>query len=86
MSKVCAHRTHLKDNLIAIFKSDYSSEVTSFKVINERGEVDIGDGLGVTRDVIATFWQQFFAPASVGDKEKVPCFNMTTKKVNGKAL
>lgn len=86
MSEVCVHRTNLKDDLIAIFKSEASSGVASFKVIDERGEIEIGDGVGVTRDVIATFWHQFFASASVGDKEKVPCIRHDYQKIEWEAI
>lgn len=31
-----------------------------------------GEGVGVTRDIFSTFWQQSFSSLTVGDAEKVP--------------
>ena len=42
------------------------------KVINERGEVEKGEGCGVSRDIITEFWNLFFISAAVGASEKVP--------------
>jgi hypothetical protein len=42
------------------------------KVINERGEVEQGEGRGVFRDIITEFWNLIFISAAVGASEKVP--------------
>ena len=47
-------------------------------VINERGDVEEEEVVGVKRDVIATFWQQFFMSAS--------SLKNATKDVSGTAL
>lgn len=86
MSECCVHRTHLKDDMIAIFKNENSCQVESFKVIDERGEMEEGEGIGVMRDIIATFWQQLFASASLGDKEKVPCIRHDYQKSEWQAV
>lgn len=84
--EVFVHRTQLKDDLIKIFMKESPNSATSFKVINERGEVEEGEGVGVKRDVIATFWQQFFTSASLGDKEKVPCIRHDYQKREWEAI
>ena len=53
----------------------------SFKVIDEHRQLEEGEGVGVTRDVIATF-----ASASLGDKEKVPCIRHDFQKSEWQAI
>jgi len=60
--------------------------VESFKVIDERGRIEEGEGVAVTRDVITTFWQQLFTSASLGDREKVPCIRHDYQKNEWKAV
>lgn len=55
-------------------------------ILNERFHVENGEGIGVTRDVITTFWHQFFAAASLGDKEKVPSIRHDYQKSEWKAI
>lgn len=54
--------------------------ISSFRIIDERGKLEEGVGSNVTRDVIATFWQQLFAATMVGDREKVPCIRHDIQK------
>ena len=87
LPEVHVHRTNLKGDLINIFKDENSmGEVESFKVIDERGLPEEGDGIGVTRDVVTTFWQQFFASASTGDREKVPSIRHDYQKNEWQAI
>ena len=75
------HHACLKDELIEIFSSpDSLSYVSSFRVIDEGGRMEEGQGSGVTRDVIATFWQQLFAATTIGDRGKVPCIRHDLQK------
>ena len=50
------------------------------RVIDERGKEEEGNGIGVTRDVLTTFWHQLFTSASLGDKDKVPCIRHDYQK------
>ena len=87
MTEVFVHRTKLKDDLISIFKSKPASDcLTSIRIIDERGQLEEGEGIGVVRDVIATFWHQLFASASVGDKGKVPCIRHDYQKCEWQAI
>ena len=63
------------------FKENNWSQVESFKVIDEHRQLEEGEGVGVTRDVIATF-----ASASLGDKEKVPCIRHDFQKSEWQAI
>lgn len=60
--------------------------ISSFRIIDERGKLEEGVGSGVTRDVIATFWQQLFAATMVGDREKVPCIRHDFQKSEWTAI
>lgn len=60
--------------------------MSSFRVIDKRGRLEEGEGAGVTRDVLTTFWQQIFAATSIGDKEKVPCIRHDFQKSEWKAI
>lgn len=44
----------------------------AFHVINNRGTSEKGTGVGVTRDVIAMFWEKFYDALTVGTKVRVP--------------
>ena len=58
--------------MIAEFSDPHILKTTVVvKVINERGEVEKGDGRGVFRDVITEFWSQIFISAALGASEKV---------------
>lgn len=63
-----------------------SHDLPGMKLIDERGKIEEGDGEGVTRDIIATFWQQFFSSAAIGDKEKVPAIRHDYQKSEWEAI
>ena len=60
--------------------------LAGMKVIDERGKVEEGDGEGVTRDIIATFWQHFCSSAAIGDKEKVLAIRHDYQKSEWEAI
>lgn len=86
VTEVYVHRTNLKGDLISIFKNDHSASLSQVKIIDERGQEEEGEGIGVLRDVIATFWQQLFASASVGNMEKVPSIRHDFQKLEWQAI
>ena len=43
-----------------------------FTVIDNRGNTELGAGVGVCRDVIAMFWEKFFDSLTVGAKVRIP--------------
>lgn len=76
----CVHRSRLKDNVMSLFKKDSLSCIFSFRIIDERGKLEEGVGSGVTRDVIATFWQQLFAATMVSDRKGTVYLSRLSKK------
>ena len=67
----------MKENLISEFSDPHILNATlMLKVMNERGEVQKGEGCGVSHDIIAEFWNLFFISAAVGASEKVPKWRM----------
>ena len=60
---VLVHRFQVLKDLIEEFKAldiPTCSYHLNPVIINERGEVEDGRGLGVVREVITMFWHQFF--------------------------
>ena len=53
VTEVYVHRTNLKGDLISIFKNDHSASLSQVKIIDERGQEEEGEGIGVLRDVMA---------------------------------
>ena len=68
---VVVHRARIKEDLVSIFQSDVKATL-SFRVVDLQGRMEVGEGEGVARDIISTFWQQLFSSATIGDVEKVP--------------
>ena len=48
-----------------------------FKVINHRGEEEIGEGDGVSRDIICSFFTEFITSNTLGCLEVVPAIRHT---------
>ena len=67
------HRSCLKTDLINHFKDDsiLNHDIT-FDVINQRGEIEQGAGIGVTREVYSSFWVDFSISMTIGERERVP--------------
>ena len=66
----CVHRSRLQDDMMSLFKNEDSLDrISCFRIIDERGKLEERVRSGVTRHVIATFWQQLFAATMVGDRE-----------------
>ena len=67
------HRSLVKTDLINHFK-DPSVMKSSlvFKIIDERGNLEHGTGIGVSREVYTLFWKEFSNSVTVGEREQVP--------------
>ena len=67
------HRSCLKTELISHFKDEsiLMHDIT-FEVINQRGEMEKGVGIGVARDIYSSFWEEFSISMTVGERERVP--------------
>ena len=70
---VQVHRTRLKDDLVQLFSCpEITRQVLNVRVIDDHGRLEEGEGPGVLRDVLSTFWQHIFASLTLGYVEKVP--------------
>lgn len=78
---VLVHRSQVLKDLIEAFKAldipTYRGHL-NLVIINERGEIEEGRGLGVVREVITMFWHQCFTSLSTGATEKVPSVRHTS--------
>lgn len=85
--EVVVHRNMLKSELIVLFSSDdiFMYELR-FKVINERGEEEKGRGSGVTRDIICSFFSDFYSSNTEGREEKIPTIRHDMSRPNWKAV
>ncbi|XP_078381409.1 uncharacterized protein LOC144664170 [Oculina patagonica] len=44
----------------------------NFRIINERGDLEPGVGIGVNCEVYSLFWSQFSISMTIGERERVP--------------
>ena len=67
------HRVNLHNDVISIFSDKdifkYDLDVT---FINQKGDPEEGKGQGLTREMLSSFWGEFYASFSIGFKRKVP--------------
>ena len=66
-------RVNLRNDVISIFSDKgifkYDLDVT---FINQRGDPEEGKGQGLTREMLSSFWGEFYTSFSIGFKQKVP--------------
>ena len=69
------HRSLVKTDLINHFK-DPSVMKSSlvFKIIDERGNLEPGTGIGVSHEVYTLFWKEFSNFMTIDEREQVPFF------------
>ena len=71
--KLEIHRTTIKQDLIRVFVDpSIFDKVIEFKLINERGNIEAGEGMGVSREVYTLFWNEFAISMTIGERERVP--------------
>lgn len=84
---VHVHRTRLKDDIIQLFSCPkITSQVLDVRVIDDHGHLEEGEGPGVLRDVLSTFWQTIFASLTLGHVEKVPFIRHDHQKHEWEAI
>jgi hypothetical protein len=72
-SVLSIHRSCVKNDLIQHFKDDNILKTDNiFRIINERGKVEQGVGIGVIREVYTLFWKVFSISMTIGERERVP--------------
>ncbi|XP_028412414.1 uncharacterized protein LOC114535234 [Dendronephthya gigantea] len=84
---VTVHRTTIKKDMIILFQDpDILSNLLMFTVVGFNGLPEKGEGVGVARDVLTSFWQQFFDSLAVGVQEKVPAIRHDHQKMEWVAI
>lgn len=84
---VTVHRSTIKKDMIELFQNpDLLSSVLMFTVIGFDGLPEKGEGVGVARDILTSFWQQFYDSLTVGVQEKVPSIRHDHQKVQWVAI
>lgn len=78
------HRGQVKSDIISIFDSnDVFTPHMLFKIISFMGNMENGVGIGVTREIITMFFDEFFSSCCIGSEEKVPCLRHDMQEKNG---
>ena len=73
LRELYVHRSHIRKDLITHFKDPSIMECALlFKMINERGKTEKGEGIGVLREVFTLFWGEFSISMTIGERERVP--------------
>ena len=62
------------------------NSIVIVKVIDDRGQMEKGEGRGVFRDILTGFWQEFFVSATVGANEKIPAIRHDYQSEQWKAI
>ena len=72
--EISLHRTNLRKELMSVFEhEDIMSKFLVVKMINEHGNEEKGEGIGVVRDALSLFWQDAYISLMLGEDERVPC-------------
>lgn len=67
------HRSCIKKDLVNHFKDSHIMKCDLiFNVINERGQSEKGESIGVLREVFTLFWGEFANSMTIGERERVP--------------
>ena len=67
------HRSCVRTDLINHFKDPRVMNCNiDFKLINEKGDLEPGVGIGVIREVYTLFWNEFSISMTIGERERVP--------------
>ena len=84
---VILHRTLLKEDMIQAFKDPEIFHMNiDVTFVGSDGRVEEGKGDGVFRDVLTTFWNQFFNSLTIGAQEKVPAIRHDYQKGEWQAI
>jgi len=84
---IVVHRTNILRNLIEEFKSpDVLQYQLNVAIMNERGDVEIGRGSGVLREVISLLWHNLFTSLTIGALEKVPSVRHDYQRAEWEAI
>ena len=59
-------------NLFETYDADLMRRSIRWTIKTDRGEEERGSGIGVYRDVLSSFWNEFYSGYCLGDEELVP--------------
>ncbi|XP_046858786.1 uncharacterized protein LOC124452247 [Xenia sp. Carnegie-2017] len=85
-SNIVIHRSNLKHNMIDAFCDEEILNSIVIVKVNDRGQMEKGEGRGVFRDILTGFWQEFFVSATVGANEKIPAIRHDYQSEQWKAI
>lgn len=91
---ILVHRSNVLKDIIEEFKDTSILESThtfNVVIVNDRGQVDhdqveAGRGVGVMREVVSLFWQQFFPSLATGANRKIPSIRHDYQKRDWEAI
>eukprot|EP00794_Sanderia_malayensis_P000832 gene832-124_t len=73
LKSVIIHRATLKEDVIRIFADpSILTYDLNFTIIDNRGREEEGKGIGVSREVVSSFWTEVYNSFTLGLHEKVP--------------
>ena len=83
--EISLHRTNLRKELMSIFEhEEIMTKFVVLKMINEHGNEENGEGIGVIRDALSLFCQDAYISFMLGEDERVPCLRHDMNKIIGK--
>ncbi|XP_066927273.1 uncharacterized protein [Clytia hemisphaerica] len=85
--EIVVRRSHIRDDLIQEFEQeDILKKKLKFGCIMLNGSLERGQGDGVERDVISSFFNEFYESCCVGATEKVPIVRHDYQKAQWEAV
>jgi len=73
LHEILIHRSNLKNDLIQEFSTDeVLPKKLSFGIVGTDGKLEEGQGTGVEREVLSSFFEEFYDSCCTGASEKVP--------------
>ncbi|XP_048582089.1 uncharacterized protein LOC116610261 [Nematostella vectensis] len=86
---IAVRRSQIRWDLIDKFKDpSFMNRRVVFEIINERGEREAGEGIGVVCEVYTLFWNEFSNSMTIGERERVPfiCHDSLSWEAVGRIL
>ena len=84
---VSLHRTTMKWDILKIFSDPeilkYDLQIT---FINVHGEAEEGQGIGLSREMLSSFWMEFYTAFSVGVQQMVPVIRHDLQQAEWQAM
>lgn len=84
---VSLHRATMKWDILKIFTNPeilkYDLQVT---FINVHGEAEEGQGIGLSREMLSSFWMEFYTSFSIGVQQRVPVIRHDLQQAEWQAM